>query len=63
MAVSEEEYEIGLVSIAVPVRWIDGPGTGAINVSLPAGARHRRSSATELTARAADGRRARSTGR
>jgi DNA-binding IclR family transcriptional regulator len=37
VAVSEEEYEVGLVSIAVPVRWIDGPGTGAINVSLPAG--------------------------
>lgn len=34
---SDEEYEIGLVSIAVPVRWLDGPGTGAINVSLPAG--------------------------
>jgi DNA-binding IclR family transcriptional regulator len=37
VASSEEEYEVGLVSIAVPVRWIDGPGTGAINVSLPAG--------------------------
>jgi IclR family acetate operon transcriptional repressor len=37
VSVSEEEYEIGLVSIAVPVRWIDGPGTGAINVSLPTG--------------------------
>jgi DNA-binding IclR family transcriptional regulator len=37
VAVSEEEYEVGLVSIAVPVDWIDGPGTGAINVSLPAG--------------------------
>jgi DNA-binding IclR family transcriptional regulator len=37
VSISEEEYEIGLVSIAVPVRWIDGPGTGAINVSLPAG--------------------------
>jgi len=37
VAVSDEEYEIGLVSVAVPVRWIDGPGTGAINVSLPAG--------------------------
>ncbi len=36
VAVSEEEYEVGLVSIAVPVRWIDGPGTAAINVSLPA---------------------------
>jgi IclR family acetate operon transcriptional repressor len=37
VAVSEEEYEVGLVSIAVPVCWIDGPGTAAINVSLPAG--------------------------
>ncbi|HXO07346.1 MAG TPA: IclR family transcriptional regulator [Solirubrobacteraceae bacterium] len=35
VSVSDEEYEVGLVSIAVPVRWIDGPGTGAINVSLP----------------------------
>jgi len=48
VAVSEEEYEIGLVSIAVPVRWIEDPGSAAINVSLPAGrasARFR----TELT--------------
>lgn len=37
VSISEEEYEIGLVSIAVAVSWIDGPGTGAINVSLPAG--------------------------
>ncbi len=37
VAISEEEYEVGLVSIAVPVRWIEGPGTAAINVSLPAG--------------------------
>jgi DNA-binding IclR family transcriptional regulator len=37
VSISEEEYEVGLVSIAAPVRWIDGPGTGAINVSLPAG--------------------------
>ncbi|MGI8716068.1 MAG: IclR family transcriptional regulator [Solirubrobacteraceae bacterium] len=37
VTISEEEYEIGLVSIAVPVGWIEGPGTGAINVSLPAG--------------------------
>jgi DNA-binding IclR family transcriptional regulator len=36
VSVSEEEYEAGLVSIAVPVRWLHGPGTGAINVSLPA---------------------------
>jgi DNA-binding IclR family transcriptional regulator len=37
VAVSEGEYEVGLVSIAAPVNWLDGPGTGAINVSLPAG--------------------------
>lgn len=37
VSISEEEYEVGLVSIAVPVAWLDGPGTGAINVSLPAG--------------------------
>lgn len=37
VSVSQEEFEIGLVSIAVPVRWFDGPGTGAINVSLPSG--------------------------
>jgi IclR family acetate operon transcriptional repressor len=36
LSVSEEEYEIGLVSLAVPVTWIDGPGTASINVSLPA---------------------------
>ena len=37
VAVSEEEYEPGLVSIAVPVRWLSGPGSAAINVSLPSG--------------------------
>ena len=37
VAVSAEEYEVGLVSIAVPVRWIGGSDTAAINVSLPAG--------------------------
>jgi DNA-binding IclR family transcriptional regulator len=36
-ASSEEEYELGLVSIAVPVRWTDGPRSAAINVSLPSG--------------------------
>src|SRR5205823_1952730 len=36
VVVSEEEYEIGLASIAAPVRWVEGPGSGAINVSLPA---------------------------
>jgi DNA-binding IclR family transcriptional regulator len=37
VAVSDEEYEEGLVSIAAPVDWTEGPGTAAINVSLPAG--------------------------
>jgi DNA-binding IclR family transcriptional regulator len=37
VAVSEEEYELGLISIAAPVRWLEGPGTAAINVSLPLG--------------------------
>ena len=37
VSISEEEYEVGLVSIAAPVRWFNGPGTGSINVSLPAG--------------------------
>jgi DNA-binding IclR family transcriptional regulator len=36
VAYSAEEYEIGLVSIAAPVRWTGGPGSAAINVSLPA---------------------------
>jgi DNA-binding IclR family transcriptional regulator len=36
VAVSDGELEVGLVSIAAPVHWIDGPGTAAINVSLPA---------------------------
>lgn len=36
VAVSEEEYEIGLISIAVPLNWLDGPGTAAVNISLPA---------------------------
>jgi DNA-binding IclR family transcriptional regulator len=36
VATSEEEFEIGLVAIAVPVRWHDAPGGAAINVSLPA---------------------------
>ncbi len=33
---SDEEYEIGLISIAVPVQWTGGSGSAAINVSLPA---------------------------
>ena len=35
VAQSWEEYEIGLASIAVPVGWLDGPGSAALNVSLP----------------------------
>jgi DNA-binding IclR family transcriptional regulator len=35
VARSWEEYEIGLASIAVPVAWLDGPGSAAVNVSLP----------------------------
>jgi DNA-binding IclR family transcriptional regulator len=34
-SISEEEYEVGLISIAVPVHWLDGPGSAALNVSLP----------------------------
>jgi DNA-binding IclR family transcriptional regulator len=33
---SSEEYEIGLVSIAAPLHWTGGPGSAAINLSLPA---------------------------
>jgi len=50
VAVSEEEYELGLLSIAVPVRWVDGPGSAAINVSLPSG-RASESFRLELTER------------
>jgi IclR family acetate operon transcriptional repressor len=35
VAISEEEYEIGLVSLAVPVAWVAGAGTAGMNVSLP----------------------------
>jgi IclR family acetate operon transcriptional repressor len=36
ISLSQEEYEVGLVSIAVPVAWTGGPGSASINVSLPA---------------------------
>jgi IclR family acetate operon transcriptional repressor len=36
VAVSEEEYEIGLISISVPLNWIGRLGAAAVNVSLPA---------------------------
>jgi IclR family acetate operon transcriptional repressor len=35
VAGSRDEYELGLHSIAVPVAWIDGTRSAAINVSLP----------------------------
>jgi IclR family acetate operon transcriptional repressor len=35
VSLSEEEYEVGLVSIAVPVAWTGGHGSAAINVSSP----------------------------
>jgi DNA-binding IclR family transcriptional regulator len=57
VAVSEEEYEPGLVSIAAPVRWVEGPGSAAINVSLPSGrasASFRRELATRLLQAAAE---------
>jgi DNA-binding IclR family transcriptional regulator len=46
---SSEEYEIGLVSIAAPVRWTGGPGSAAVNVSLP-GSRLTEESLVELIA-------------
>lgn len=59
VAISEEEYETGLVSIAVPLNWIDGPGTAAVNVSLPVGrltgdSRRRLTARLRETARAID---------
>jgi len=57
VAVSEEEYELGLVSIAVPLRWVGGPGSAAINVSLPSGrasASFRRELTTRLLRAAAE---------
>jgi len=50
VAVSWEEYEIGLASIAVPVTWLDGPGSAALNVSLPT-SRANRLFRTELVRR------------
>ena len=35
VAASWEEYEAGLASFAVPLAWTGGPGTAALNVSLP----------------------------
>ena len=49
MAVSHEEYEVGLQSIAAPLAWIEGHGPAALNVSLPS-SRARGAAAAELTA-------------
>lgn len=53
VAISWEEYEIGLASIAVPVGWLDGPGSAALNVSLPT-SRANRAFRTELVSRLRD---------
>jgi IclR family acetate operon transcriptional repressor len=50
VAVSWEEYEIGLASIAVPLPWLEGPGSAAVNVSLPT-TRANRAFRAELVAR------------
>jgi IclR family acetate operon transcriptional repressor len=50
VAISWEEYEVGLASLAVPVPWLDGPGSAAVNVSLPT-TRANRAFRTELVAR------------
>jgi IclR family acetate operon transcriptional repressor len=49
VAFSRDEYELGLHSIAVPVAWIDGTRSAAINVSLP-GARATDAPRERLTA-------------
>jgi IclR family transcriptional regulator, acetate operon repressor len=53
VAMSWEEYEIGLASIAVPVGWLDGPASAALNVSLPT-SRADRAFRTELVSRLRD---------
>jgi DNA-binding IclR family transcriptional regulator len=50
VAQSWEEYEVGLAALAVPVAWLDGPGTAALNVSLPT-SRATRAFRTELVGR------------
>jgi IclR family acetate operon transcriptional repressor len=50
VSISEEEFEVGLVSIAVPISWTAGTGSGSINVSLPT-ARARPAFRKELTTR------------
>src|SRR4051794_28476611 len=47
VAFSREEFEIGLHSIAVPLRWMEGDGPVAVNISLPA-SRGRREASAQL---------------
>jgi DNA-binding IclR family transcriptional regulator len=46
VAHSREEFEVGLDSIAVPLRWLDGDGPIAVNVSLPSSRAGREARAT-----------------
>jgi IclR family transcriptional regulator, acetate operon repressor len=48
VALSHEEYEVGLDSIAAPLTWIEGDGPAAVNVSLPT-SRATGEAVTELT--------------
>jgi DNA-binding IclR family transcriptional regulator len=49
VAVSHQEYEVGLESIAAPLAWIEDHGRAALNVSLPS-SRARGEAAAELAA-------------
>jgi DNA-binding IclR family transcriptional regulator len=50
VAQSWEEYEVGLAALAVPVTWLEGPGSAALNISLPT-SRATRAFRTELVGR------------
>jgi DNA-binding IclR family transcriptional regulator len=49
VAISHEEYEVGLESIAAPLAWFDDHARAALNVSLPS-SRARGGAAAELAA-------------
>jgi DNA-binding IclR family transcriptional regulator len=46
VALSRDEYELGLSSIAVPLEWVDADGPVAVNVSLPSSRAGRDATAT-----------------
>lgn len=50
VAQSWEEYEVGLAALAVPVASLEGPGSAALNISLPT-SRATRAFRAELVAR------------